>query len=275
VNRVLKGLGEAKDFEKAEAEFNKALALDPTLLEARMQMIFIYLTRGHKRKARQEVMQLRNEYPNDVGVHFVRGVVARLDGEYERALRSFDRMVRLNPGEKVVTSYNRARIFMYQGRYEEALEELEQGAEVEPEHPMIQTFKARVLFYRGEIDAATRIMERVLERHPKMDGVRPMLAICLSAQGKHELADQQLTTRVKTAAAEDHDIAYWLASAYLLQGRHVKALEWLERAISLGNENYRWFESDPNWTDLHDDPRFKELMDKIKSASENPEVTAG
>ena len=275
VNRVLKGLGEAKDFEKAEAEFNTALALDPTLLEARMQMIFIYLTRGQKRKARQEVMQLRNEYPNDVGVHFVRGVVARLDGEYERALRSFDRMVRLNPGEKVVTSYNRARIFMYQGRYEEALEELEQGAEVEPEHPMIQTFKARVLYYRGEIDAATRIMERVLERHPKMDGVRPMLAICLSAQGKHELADQQLTTRVKTAAAEDHDIAYWLASAYLLQGRHVKALEWLERAISLGNENYRWFESDPNWADLHDDPRFKELMNKIKSASENPEVTAG
>lgn len=101
-----------------------------------------------------------------------------------------------------------------------------------------------------------------------------MLAICLSAQGKHELADQQLTTRVKTAAAEDHDIAYWLASAYLLQGRHVKALEWLERAIGLGNENYRWFESDPNWADLHDDPRFKELMNKIKSASEKPEVTA-
>jgi serine/threonine-protein kinase len=275
VNRVLKGLGEAKDHEKAEAEFNKALALDPTLLEARMQMIFIYLSRGQKKKARQEVMLLRNEYPNDVGVHFVRGVVARLDGEYERALRSFDRMVRLHPGERVVTSYNRARIFMYQQRYEEALQELDQGAELEPEHPMIQTFRARVLYYRGEVDAATRIMERVLERHPKMDGVRPMLAICLSAQGKHELADQQLTPRVKTAAAEDHDISYWLASAYLLQGRQVKALEWLERAISLGNENYRWFESDPNWTDLHDDPRFKELMARIKASSEKIEETAG
>jgi serine/threonine-protein kinase len=220
-------------------------------------------------------MLLRNEYPNDVGVHFARGVVARLDGEYERALRSFDRMVRLNPGERVVTSYNRARIFMYQQRYEEALQELDQGAELEPEHPMIQTFRARVLFYRGEIDSATRIMERVLERHPKMDGVRPMLAICLSAQGKHELADQQLTSRVKTAAAEDHDVAYWLASAYLLQGRQVKALEWLERAITLGNENYRWFESDPNWSDLHDDPRFKELMAGIKTSNEKLEETDG
>jgi serine/threonine protein kinase/tetratricopeptide (TPR) repeat protein len=275
VNRVIKGLGEAKDHEKAEAEFKKALALDPTLLEARMQMVFIYLTRGQKQKAREMVQVLREEYPNDVGVHFVRGVVARLDGDYERALRSFDRMFRLNPNERVVTSYNRARIFMYQQRYEEALQELDQGAEIEPDHPMIQTFRARVLFYRGEVDAATRILESVLTRHPRMEGIRPMLAICLSAQGKHELADQQLTSRVKAAAAEDHDIAYWLASAYLLQGRQVKALEWLEKAIRLGNENYKWFESDPNWVDLHEDPRFKELMNQIKASFVKREETAG
>lgn len=274
VNRVLKGLGEAKDHEKAEIEFNKALALDPKLLEARMQMIFIYISRGQKQRAREEVVLLREEYPNDVGVHFVRGVLARLDSEYERALRSFDRMVRLNPNERLVTSYNRARIFMYQQRYEEALNELDQGAEMEPDHPVMKTIRARVLYYRGEVDAATRILEQVLERHPKMDGIRPVLAICLSAQGKHELANQQLTERVKVAAAADHDIAYWLASAYLLQGRQVLALKWLEKAIHLGNENYLWFESDPNWADLHNDPRFKELMQGIRTSLEKREETA-
>ncbi len=273
VNRVLKALGEADDHQKAEAAFSKALSLDPKLLEARMHMIFIYLTRGEKQKAREAVVLLRVEYPNDVGVHFVRGVVARLDAQYERALRSFDRMVRLNPNERVVASYNRSRIFMYQQRYEEALAELDQGAEMEPEHPLIQTFRARVLYYRGEVDAATRILEQVLERHPTMDGIRPILATCLSAQGKHELADQQLTQKVKVAAASDHDIPYWLASAYLMQGRQVLALEWLEKAINLGNENYLWFESDPNWTDLHDDPRFKALMQKVKASLEKREET--
>src|SRR3989440_668622 len=208
VNRVLKGLGEAKDHDIAAVEFSKALALDPKLLEARMQMIFIYLSRGQKQKAREEVELLREEYPNDVGVHFARGVVARLDSEYERALRSFDRMVRLNPNERVVTSYNRARIFMYQQRYEEALQELDQGAEMEPDHPLIKTIRARVLYYRGEVDSATRIMEQLLERHPKMEGIRAMLAICLSAQGKHELANKQLSERVEVAAAADHDSAY-------------------------------------------------------------------
>src|SRR5829696_3562013 len=270
VNRVLKGLGQAGDHEKAKNAFRKALTLDPRVLEARMHMVFIYLTGGQKQKARAEVDALRNEYPNDPGVQFVRGVVARLDGDYERALRSFDRMVRLNPGERVVASYNRARIFMYQRQYEEAARELDQGEAVEPEHPMIKVFRARVLYYKGEIDEAINILHQVLQRHPQIDGVRPILAIALSAQGQHTKANEQLTPKVRQVAEADYDISYWLASAYLLQGRQVEALRWLETAISLGNENYKWFESDPNWTDMHEDPRFVELMNRIKSNREQP-----
>jgi serine/threonine-protein kinase len=183
-------------------------------------------------------------------------------------------MVRLNPNERVVTSFHRARIFMYQQRYEDALQELDQGAELEADHPLLQTFRGRVLYYRGEVDAATRILEQVLERHPKMDGIRPILATCLSAQGKHELANKQITERVKIAAASDHDIAYWLASAYLLQGRQVLALEWLQKAIDLGNENYLWFESDPNWSDLHADPRFKAMMQRVRGSLQERRGTA-
>jgi serine/threonine-protein kinase len=265
VNRVLKGLGQAGDHEKAQKVFGKALAIDPKLLEARRHMIFIYLTDGQKTKAREEIELLRQEYPNDSGVWFVRGVVARLDGEYETALRSFDRMVRLNPEEAVLASYNRARVFMYQREYEQALRELDAGAALEPEHPVVKVFRARVRYYQGEVDEATRILEQVLEKNPQMDGIRPILAICLSAQGQHTKANEQLTQKVRQVAEGDYDIAYWLASAYLLQGRQVEALRWLETATRLGNENYRWFESDPNWTDMHEDPRFVELMNGIKN----------
>lgn len=265
VNRVLKGLGEDGDHEKAEKAFSKALALDPKLLEARMHMAFIYLHRGEKRKASEEVERLREEYPNDVGVHFVRGVLARLSGNYDRALRSFDRMVRLNPAEQVVASYNRARIFSYRQQYEDALAELDKGAAIEPDHPLIRTFRALVLYYRGEVSAATRIVEQVLQQHPQMDGVRPILAIFLSAQGRHREADEQLTKKVAGAAAADHDVAYWLATAYRLQGRLAEAFNWLETAVNLGNENYPWFESDPNWAEFRNDPRFVALMQRIKS----------
>ncbi len=264
VNRVLKGLGETGDHSKAKEDFKKALELDPKLLEARMHMVFIYLSQGKKLKAREEVNHLAREYPNDVGVHFVRGVLARLDSQYEKALRSFDRMVKLNPAEIVVASYNRARIFTYQERYEEALAELDKGSAQEPDHPLVKTFRALVFYYRGDVEAATQLLQEVLERHPKMDGIRPILAIFLSAQGKHQAASEQLSAHVKQVAEADHDIAYWLASAYLLQGKQVEAFRWLETAINLGNENYRWFLADANWLDMHEDQRFKDLLARIE-----------
>ena len=263
-NLVRKGFGDAEDYHHAEESLDKALALDPKNFEARMHRVFIHLSRGEKQKARELLSRLRREMPNDVGVHFTSGVLRRLDGDYDSALRSFDRMVKLNPAERVVVSYNRARIFMYQRRYEDALLELDQGAALEPDHPLIKTFRGRVLYYRGETEAATRLLEEVLEKNPRLDGVRPIYAICLSASGRHAEAQAQLTEQVKDVAAADHDISYWLACVYALENERDLAFEWLERAIMLGNENKLWFESDKNWDQLRDDPRFTELMQKIE-----------
>jgi serine/threonine protein kinase/tetratricopeptide (TPR) repeat protein len=269
-NRVIKGQGDVEDYERAEEAFSKGLALDPNILEARMHRVFILLSRGQKTRAREEVSRLGYEAPNDVGVHFVKAYLYRLDGDYERALRSLDRMLRLNPSERVVVSYNRARIFMYQGRLDDALLELDQGGAVEPDHPFIKTFRAVALFRKGDPETAADIFKEVLESQPRMDGIRPLYAECLCALGEFEEARAQLTDRVREVAAADHDAPYWLASAYVMLGERDEALKWLETAINLGNENLPWFESNPLWEPLHDDPRFISLMNRIREGRAEP-----
>ncbi|MBA3242943.1 MAG: tetratricopeptide repeat protein, partial [Acidobacteria bacterium] len=262
-NRVIKGFGGAGDYKRAEAAFERALALDPRLLEARLHTVFIHLARGEKGQAREWVALLRREAPNDVGVQFVSATLARLDGRYEEALEAFARMLKINPAERVVVSYNRARIFMYQGRYDDALAELDLGAAAEPAHPLVKTFRAVVLARRGDAQAAIKIMREVLERHPRMDAVRPLLAQFLIKGGEPEAARAELSERAREAAEADHDVAYWLATAHAMLGERDAAFEWLGRAITLGNENRLWFESDPNWESLREDPRFGELMRRI------------
>jgi eukaryotic-like serine/threonine-protein kinase len=273
-NRVIKGCGGIGDYEAAQEAFDKALALDPGLLEARRHMVLIHLSRGEKQLARATAEQLAREAPNDAGVHFGRGVVARLDGNYEKALRCFQRMVRLNPAERVVASYNSARIFTYQGRYDEALAELDKGAEVEPDHPLIKTFRARALYYRGEPVKAAEILEQVLEQQPQLDGIRPIYATFLSALGFNEEARAQLTDEVKETADTDHDVAYWLASAYALEGERDQALKWLRRAIELGNENKQWFKRDKNWESLRSDPEYQQIIDSIDTPAAEAEKGA-
>jgi serine/threonine-protein kinase len=262
-NRVIKCMGDNDDYDRAEAAFKRGLALDPKNFEARIYMVFIYLARGEKRKARAEVERLRHEAPNDTGVQFVASYLYRLDGQYDRSLRCLDRMQRLNPAERVVVSYNRARVLMYMGRYEEALKELDAGAEVEPDHPFIRAFRGVVIFHQGDVRRGAEILRDVVEKHPEIVGLRALYAQTLSKLGEHEAARAELTERVKEVALADHDVPYWLATAYALEGMTDEAFEWLARAIDLGNENRPWYEANPEWAELRGDPRFAELMDRI------------
>ncbi len=272
VNRVFKGFGGAEDYERAEVAFNKALAIDPELIEARMLMVFVYLWRGQKQKARAEVARARREAPDEAVVHFVKATLHRLDGEYGRALRSYDRLMRLDPAAHVVASFNRALVYMYMGNFEETSRQLDQAGD--PNNPLVKTFRALSLYYTGQTDAAAELMQQVVARHPNMHGIRPFLAMFLSAQGRHVEARAQLNSAVIRNAEVDPDIAYSVASVYALEGMQVEAFEWLGRAIALGNENQPCFENDPNWSSLKSDPRFQELMAKVRASHTAQETKA-
>jgi serine/threonine-protein kinase len=268
VNRVFKGFGGVEDYERAEVAFNKALSLDPNIIEARMLMVFVYLWRGEKQKAREEVSRMRKEAPNEAVVQFVKATLHRLDGEYGRALKTYDKLVRLDPAAHVVASYNRALVYLYLGHFAEVNRQLDNAGE--PDNPLVRTFRALSNYYSGQTDLAAEQMEQVVKKHPNMHGIRPFLAMALSAQGKHEAALAQLTDDVRRNGEVDPDIAYSIGSVYALEGKRNEAFQWLARAISLGNENRPCFETDPNWAALREDPKFAELMTKVRPSHKVP-----
>ena len=119
--------------------------------------------------------------------------------------------------------------------------------------------------HRGDVVKAAEILEQVLEQQPQLDGIRPIYATFLSALGFNEEARAQLTDEVRKTADTDHDVAYWLASAYAMEGERDEALKWLRRAIELGNENRPWFETDKNWDSLRDDPEYQRIIGSIST----------
>ena len=262
-NRVFKGMGEPEDYTYAEAAFSKAFIYDPNVVEARVLMVFIYLSRGEKKKARAEINVLQEQFPNDAPLYFVKGTMCRLDGDYEHSLRAWEKLVRLDPAARVVASYNRARIFLYQGKYDQALKELDKGAEIEPNHPMIRIFRSAVLVYRGDVEEGIKIIEDVLKENEEMEGIRPLYAIYLGFAGQSDKARAQLTEEARNLAKADHDMAYWMTSASAQLGEIDEAFYWMERAIKLGNENKYWYEHDKMLAPLRKDPRFNELLNKI------------
>ena len=263
------GWGGAENYMLAERALKRALELDATIVNAHLQMVYVDLHHGDKQHARETVERLLKEAPEDPSVLFVAGMLYRLDGLYERALEMYDRLLELNPKDVVIVSFNKARIYTHEGRFAEAITELERGRAVEPEHPLVKTFLAVALFNQGLVEEARALIEDVLRQNPHFDGVQPLLAWCLSARGEHEQARALITDRVREVATADHDIAFWLASFYGMEGMKNEAIEWVRLAIWLGNENYPLFAQSHKLDSLRDDPRFAEMMDDLKRRHES------
>ncbi|MDH3494375.1 MAG: protein kinase, partial [Acidobacteriota bacterium] len=263
-NRIFKGMGESTDYELAEKAFEKAIEYDPNVTEARVLMVLVYLARGEKATARDELRKLEALFPNEAPLYFVKGTMHRLDGEYTEALNSFAKLSRLDPAAVVVSSYNRARIFNYLGEYEKALAELDKGAKLEPNHPMIRIFRAATLYYMKRNEEALSTMAAVLEENEKMDGMRPLYALMLAGSGDEAGARSQLTEKALDLSTADHDMAYWAGAAFALLGDTDLAFEWLNRAIDLGNENRQIYENDKSLASVRGDERFDELLARLK-----------
>jgi eukaryotic-like serine/threonine-protein kinase len=257
------GWGGGENYVLAERSLKHALAIDPTLVNARLQMVYVDLHHGDKDKARSQMAELLAETPDDPSVLFVAGMIYRLDGLYEKALKMYDRLLEINPKDVVIVAFNRARIFTHQGRFEEAVAEIDRGRADEPEHPLLKTFLAVALFNHGIVDDAQALIEDVLRQNPHFDGVLPLLAWCLSARGQHEQARALITDRVREIATADHDIALWLASFYAMEGMTEQAIEGVRRAVQIGNENYPLLASTAKLDALRGDPRFQELLEDV------------
>jgi serine/threonine-protein kinase len=264
-NRFFKGLGEAEDYTHAETAFSKAFFYDPNVVEARVLMTMIYMARGEKKKARAEIELLQKQFPNEAPLYFMKGVINRLDGNYEESLKAFEKLSRLDPAARAVCAYNRARIFIYKREYDKAIKEIEWGEKAEPDHPMLKIFRSGVYYYRGDKQMAVDLMSKVLQEHPNMDGIRPLFAIYLAGSGRAEEARAQLSEEALALSRSDHDMAYWVGSTYALLGDKDLAFKWLNRAVKLGNQNKPHFEHDKSLDTLRDDPRFADLMAKVNN----------
>jgi serine/threonine-protein kinase len=258
------GYGGQEYYTLAERALRRALAIDPASAEARLQMVHVDLYLGDKDRATATIEELRRESPDDPAVLYVAAMLYRLDGLYEKALEAYDHVLRRNPQDLVIVAYNKARVLTHQRRYADAIAELELASAVEPDHPLVRTFLAVALFNQGKVEAAQGILEDLLRQHPHLDGVRPVLAWCWSARGEHERARALVTDRVREIAAADHDIAFWLASFYGMEAMADEAIEWVRRAVKLGNENYPLFADSRKLDPLRGDPRFRDLMDEMK-----------
>jgi len=80
-----------------------------------------------------------------------------------------------------------------------------------------------------------------------------------ASRGQREKIDSRLF-QYRPEQIIDGDAAYWLGGIYALLGDRQRALDWLKRAVALGNVNYPWFQRGKNYINLRADSEYQTVM---------------
>ncbi|MBF0206323.1 MAG: tetratricopeptide repeat protein [Oligoflexia bacterium] len=92
-------------YDEALFEYSKASRLDPTNLEARIQIAKVYSKKGYVAKATEELKKIRNEYPNFTPARIALGILYYGGGQVVEAQSEWQRVLSKDPQNKEALMY--------------------------------------------------------------------------------------------------------------------------------------------------------------------------
>lgn len=241
-----------------------ALRINPQSVEGLIALGGAYGEEGREQEAIRTLKQAVALAPNHEGVWQMLGYSYYYAGLNERSEACYRRIIELNP-IPLQPHWMRARMLLYSGRGQEADEEMRPLVAANPDQFKALAYFGGILYYQGKLDEAQRILERSLQLSGEVDDdtSRMMAAFLYASRHQREKIDRRLL-QYHPAQIVDGDGAYWLAGIYALLGETQPALDWLRRAVALGNVNYPWFERDKNFDSLRADPEYQAIMAGVR-----------
>jgi len=213
------------------------------------------------------------------------------------AQREFERALALDP-KSVLAHHWYATFLLHLGRFQQSLEEIEKAQQLEPMSTSILADKGLILFYSGQTEQGIALLKQLEATEPDFLSPHNYLAFIHLAQGNYTqyLAESKKSATLlhdepqlaKIAAGEKglardgsrgmliailkeqqslqaagQEPTYNLVRTYALLGMKQEALENLQNAYLKRGTGILTMRIDPLLSSLHDEPRFREILEKI------------
>jgi len=266
--------------EKAFVAVQKALALDSELAEAYLARGRLLWTPSNHFPHEQAIQEYRRALALNPSLDEARNqlaVVLGHTGLLEEALDELNKALAANPSNNLAR-FRLGEILLFQGKHEEALTALHN---VPPEiNPSLVGYQSVLsLFNLGRKKEAQEELDKFLKEFPDDNrGLFTSLQAMLEASdGQKQLAEEKIQLAIERGKGfgHFHHTAYHIACAYALMNKREQGMKWLESAADNGFPCYELFLNDRNLDNLRRDPRFIDLMTRLKQQWEHYKVVLG
>jgi TolB-like protein/Tfp pilus assembly protein PilF len=265
-----------RDLSRAREMFERAIELDPAYAPAWAGLATVHAMLYEWMGARDDDLERAERAaakalelgPELADGHVARGFAFALRCQYEDASREFEEAIRINP-RLFDAYYFYARACFADGQIERSAELFRKASDVRPEDfqsPILlaqslrmlgRTEEARVANHEGVLRA-----ERALVLNP-VDGRALSFACALYEDGQRDRALEWSRRSIELYPDEMVTLVN-AACLHAKLGLKEEALRYLERVFARGWGKRDWVDHDPDYDSLRDDPRFKQLVEKLK-----------
>lgn len=238
---------------KMLAAVNKALELDPDLVEARILLADALQKDWQWTKAEEEYKQAMAHNPNDAGALSGFSSWLLCQGRIQEALEWERRARELDPlgFDDVFIGW----ILFQARRYDDAIGELRSILAVEPENPTALWFLGFALIGAGRFDEAVVTLERTAAVSDRSSAVLGVLVHAYVGAGRRADALRVLDELHRRRKAGYVPAGAFL-NAYLGLGDTEEAFVWLGRAADERSNITQFLKVHPFFDRLRNDPRF-------------------
>jgi TolB-like protein/DNA-binding winged helix-turn-helix (wHTH) protein/Tfp pilus assembly protein PilF len=194
--------------------------------------------------------------PGSVEVVRLRSYLSRELGDLDLAIKLYEQAVALDP---LRTDFHLGLGYLLYvaDRNDEAPAELEKALDLNPQAALVHVTLGKILMAKGKPQQALAEMEKEPNEWGKLTGQ----VLVYHALGREQDSDIALAELIAKYGA---DSAFQIAQAYAFRGQIDESFEWLGRAYKQRDGGMTDIKIDPLLRNLHRDPRFAELLQKMR-----------
>jgi serine/threonine protein kinase len=241
--------------KRSDSAMERALALDPKLIDAAVQLIGNRTERGEIGDAYAEATALVKRRPESASAHFALGYVLRYAGLLDDAARECDTAIKLDRENYQFRSC--ARVFMELGQPQKAMEFVRLDAGSQYAANIIPT----ILVSQGKLDDARESLKKTPSN---VWYRREFLQACLDSRRTPQLKKIGQEMETAALAQPDAEPRYVLGTVLTFCGEEDAAVRVLKSAIEQNYCAYTALQTDPLLAKLRGTPEFSDLLSAAK-----------
>jgi serine/threonine protein kinase/Flp pilus assembly protein TadD len=249
-------------FPKGKAAALTALRLDPDLGEAHTPLaavLWLHDWQWHEAgKEFKRSLELNPTYPT--ANHWHAEYVMTMGRQVE-AIALMKKSQELDPLSLIINDAIGWANYMAQ-RYDEALEQLLQTAELDPNYPVTYWFLGAIYRATGRYELAITEGEKAV----KLSGGSPVMRAALAhSYGKAGKAKEalQILDELTELAKWKYVAPHFFAAIHIGLGDNDRAVECLEKSYEEHSHWLIYLHIDPSMNELRNDPRFQNLLRRV------------